>query len=181
MILCMMLYKLMVAVSDGSRIQLEENMSLSLIARFIQTLIILGCVLPMTVFATNDAGFVKAVKGDVYILRDGAKLTVIVGTILKSADTLTTGTGSSVSVTLKDGTMLSAGANSSLLLSKFQFHETKQTGELDATVKKGTLAVISGKLAKTSRETVVYRTPNAILGVRGTTFLIEVGEGEPLQ
>ncbi len=156
-------------------------MSLCLIARFIRTLIVIGLVGPMTVFAANDAGFVKAVKGDVTISRDGAKVAVVVGTILKSADTLTTGPSSSVSVTLKDGTMLSAGANSILQLSKFQFHETKQTGELDATVKKGTLAVISGKLAKTSREAVVYRTPNAILGVRGTAFLIEVGEEELVQ
>lgn len=144
-------------------------------------LIVLALARPEVVLAATDAGYVKAVKGEVFILREGAKVAVVVGALLKSEDTLTTAAASSVSVTLKDGTMLSAGPNSILQLSKFQFDETKQTGELDATVKKGTLAVISGKLAKTSRQNVVYRTPNAILGVRGTTFVIEVGEEESAQ
>lgn len=140
-------------------------------------LLLITTFLPLICEAA-DAGVVKSVKGQVQIVRDGQKIEASVGSTLKAADTVQTGANSAVGVTLNDGTMLSTGPNSTLVLSKFSFNTTQQTGELDATIKKGTLAVISGKLAKTSREAVVYRTPNAILGVRGTAFLIEVGEDE---
>lgn len=131
------------------------------------------------VAAAQQAGLVKMLKGDVHILRDGQTLTVTVGQSVMANDTLVTAANSSVAVILNDGTSLSTGPNSLLVLNKFVFHEHNLTGELDASIKKGTLAVISGKLAKTSRDAVVFRTPNAILGVRGTAFVIEVGEDMP--
>ena len=44
--------------------------------------------------------------------------------------------------------------------------------------KRGTLAVISGKLSKQSPKAVKFSTPSTVLGVRGTEFVIEVGDGE---
>jgi hypothetical protein len=41
------------------------------------------------------------------------------------------------------------------------------------------VAVRSGKIATQSPESVRFRTPNAILGVRGTWFVIDAGAGEP--
>lgn len=141
-----------------------------------QAMLAYALMLPFLVIASEDAGVVKNLKGQVIILRDGGKVNASMGARLKSSDTLVTEAGSAVGVILRDGTTLSLGPSSTMQLSKFTFNDTKQTGELDATIKKGTLAVISGKLAKTSRDEVVYRTPNAILGVRGTAFIIEVGE-----
>lgn len=151
-------------------------------ARLRFTSVVLACFcMPFISHAATEAGVVKTTKGQVNILRAGKKIEASVGSALTAEDTLETGANSAAGLTLNDGTMLSVGANSTLILSKFAFHPTQQTGELDATIKKGTLGVISGKLAKTSREAVVYRTPNAILGVRGTAFLIEVGEDEEPQ
>ena len=39
---------------------------------------------------------------------------------------------------------------------------------------RGTLAVISGRIAKQSPEAMTVRTPTAILGVRGTEFVVKV-------
>ena len=136
----------------------------------------LGSLLQPAQVAADPAGVIKMLKGSVHIVRDSQTLNPRIGDTVQSSDTLMTAASSAVGVTLFDGTMLSAGADSTLVLNKFSFHDVHQTGELDASIKKGTLAVISGKLAKTSRDAVVFRTPNAILGVRGTAFMIEVGE-----
>ena len=48
--------------------------------------------------------------------------------------------------------------------------------KFDANLKKGTLAVISGKMVKQSPESMKVRTPSAIMGVRGTEFIVQVDE-----
>lgn len=121
----------------------------------------------------EDAGMIKFVKGVVKIERAGASIPAQAGTSLLVSDTVVTGLNSSVGITLTDGTLLSAGPKSTLSLNKFVFDSTTSKGELDATLKTGTLSVVSGKLSKTSKESVVYRTPSTILAVRGTEFIID--------
>jgi hypothetical protein len=41
-------------------------------------------------------------------------------------------------------------------------------------LQRGTLAVVSGRLAKQSSDAMTVRTPSAILGVRGTQFVVLV-------
>ena len=126
-------------------------------------------------YADDDAGLVKNVKGDVTIERGEQKIAVKPGTRLLVSDRMITGADGSVGITLHDGTLLSAGPNSNLILNKFEFNSTTNKGALDATLKRGTLAVVSGKLSKSSPDAVKYRTPTSILGVRGTEFLLQAG------
>ena len=128
-------------------------------------------------YAGNDAGTIKEVKGSTTIERGVQKLEGKAGTKLLVSDRVVTGKDSSVGITLNDGTLLSAGQNSTLSLNRFVFDSTTNSGELDASLKRGTLAVVSGKLAKFSPGAVTYRTPSAILGVRGTEFVLEVASG----
>lgn len=121
----------------------------------------------------GEAGMVKSVKGTVTVERDGASIQAKPGTIVMASDTLITGPDSSVGITLIDGTLLSAGPKSALSLNKFLFDSTTSKGALDATLKHGTLSVVSGKLSKSSPDAVVYRTPTTILAVRGTEFIID--------
>lgn len=123
--------------------------------------------------ALAGAGMVKSIKGDVTIKREGATLNAKPGSLLQVSDMIVTGPDSTVGITLEDGTLLTAGPNSSLALNRFLFDSTTNKGALDATLKHGTLAVVSGKLSKTSPDAVTYRTPTTILGVRGTEFVIE--------
>ena len=43
-------------------------------------------------------------------------------------------------------------------------------------MRRGSLGVISGKIAKASPEQVSFNTPSVSLGVRGTEFILEAGE-----
>lgn len=151
-------------------------MSMSIIAKKINAMTGLMLMLAMgAAYADNYAGLVKEVKGSATIARGDQKLAAKPGVKVLVSDTVTTGADSSVGITLDDGTLLSAGQNSTLTLNKFAFDSTTNKGALDASLKRGTLAVVSGKLSKTSPEAVTYRTPTSILGVRGTEFVLEAG------
>jgi hypothetical protein len=137
-----------------------------------------GCLCAIDAWAADAMGVVKTVKGAVHIERTGQSLDAAVGSQIYSSDRIVTGPESSVGLTLRDDTLLSEGANSILELNKFAFNTTTYDGTLDATIKRGSLAVVDGKLAKANPDAVRYSTPTTTLGVRGTEFIIEVGDGE---
>ncbi|MBP6851471.1 MAG: FecR domain-containing protein, partial [Rhodoferax sp.] len=87
-----------------------------------------------------------------------------------------TGSDGSVGITLRDNTILSAGPNSTVDLTKFAFNSTTHAGAIDATVRRGTLSVTSGKIAKATPDAVSFSAPGMTLGVRGTTFIIDAGQ-----
>ena len=128
------------------------------------------------VWAADDAGVVKTRKGSVLIERSGQQMDAPVGTRILASDRIITGGDSSVGITLRDNTLLSAGANSTLELNKFSFNSTTHAGTIDASVKRGTLSVISGKIAKATPQAVRFTAPGMTLGVRGTSFVIDAGQ-----
>jgi hypothetical protein len=135
-----------------------------------------GCMAVADAHAADAAGVVKTLKGTVQIERTAGSSGAAVGSEVYGSDRIVTGPQSSVGITLRDSTQLSAGANTTLELNKFAFNTTTHDGVLDATVKRGSLAVISGKLAKANPDSVRFSTPTTTLGVRGTEFIIEVGD-----
>lgn len=127
-----------------------------------------------TLALADEVGQVKTSKGEVTIARGGAKLPGAVGTKLEGADVLSTGADGAVGVTMSDGSLLSLGPNSVLSLDAFQFDPTTFQGKFDTTLSKGSLSVVSGKIAKQSPEAMKVRTPATVLGVRGTEFVVFV-------
>ena len=123
------------------------------------------------------AGMVKNSKGEVGIERGGTRIPCVVGTPVFAADKVRTGADGSVGVTLRDNTLLSAGPNSLFVLDKFAFDSTTNAGAISVNVRKGTLAVATGKIARETPESVDFRTPTSVIGVRGTEFVIEAGSG----
>jgi hypothetical protein len=119
-----------------------------------------------------DIGQVKIAKGQVTIERQGTTLPATVGARLQVADTVRTGADGSVGITMDDDSLLSAGPNSALSLDRYAFDSTTNQGRLDTSLNKGTLSVISGRIAKQSPDAMTVRTPTAILGVRGTEFVV---------
>ena len=123
-----------------------------------------------------DIGQVKVVKGQVSIVRNGQALPAETGARLQPADVLKTGADGSVGMTMSDNSMLSVGPNSVLALDKYEFDSTTSQGQFDASLQKGSLAVISGRIAKQSPDAMKVRTPSSILGVRGTEFVVSLND-----
>lgn len=133
-------------------------------------------VMPATPALAQEAGHVKVAKGVVQIERGGQKAPATVGAAVQAGDVVTTGADGSVGITFLDNSLLSAGPNSVLAIDRFAFDSTTHQGAFESSLRKGTLAVVSGKLAKQSPEAMKVRTPAAVLGVRGTEFLVRTGD-----
>lgn len=132
------------------------------------------CALVAMPALAAEAGRVKVSKGEVYIERNGKRLPAPVGAGVEARDTVITGANGSVGITFQDNSLLSAGPNSELTIERFVFDSTTHKGEFDTALKKGTLAVVSGKIVKQSPEAMRVKTPAAIMGVRGTEFVVKV-------
>jgi hypothetical protein len=126
--------------------------------------------------AVADVGQIKVAKGQVTVERKGQALPGQVGLALEAADVLKTGADGSVGITMRDNSLLSAGPNSILALERFEFDPTTSAGRFDARLQRGTLAVVSGRIAKQSAKAMSVRTPSAVLGVRGTEFVVSAHE-----
>ncbi|MEO7010477.1 MAG: FecR domain-containing protein [Caldimonas sp.] len=123
-----------------------------------------------------DVGQIKIAKGRVTVDRMGQSLPAPVGMLLEVADVVKTGADGSVGITMRDNSLLSAGPNSILSLDLFEFDPTTSEGRFDAKLQRGTLAVVSGRIAKKTPRAMTVRTPSAILGARGTEFVVSVDE-----
>jgi hypothetical protein len=134
-----------------------------------------SCIVLTSVAAlAADIGQIKVAKGIVTIERGGQSLPGEAGARVHGADTVRTGSDGSVGITMTDNSLLSAGPNSLLVLDRYEFDSTTNQGRFDASLRRGTLAVVSGRLARQSPDAMTLRTPSAILGVRGTEFAVSV-------
>jgi hypothetical protein len=144
-------------------------------ARFIALMLPMVLALGVAVAAAQDAGQIKVSKGSAQIERAGKKLSANVGQVVQPGDVVITGSDGSVGITFRDNSLVSIGPDSVLAIDRFVFDSTTHQGAFDSSLKQGTLAVVSGKLAKQSPEAMKVKTPAAILGVRGTEFLVRTG------
>jgi len=125
------------------------------------------------------AGIAAAVRGPVqqisYSAPQGVGRNVGGGDRIHLGDRIVTGPGGGVQILLLDGTTFSIGPNSSMVIDEFVYNPTTGTGKLTASVARGTLRVISGKLSRQTEEAIRIRLPMATVGVRGTMVVISGG------
>jgi len=124
----------------------------------------------------GDVGQIKTMRGTVHVERDGQRLAAVPGMNVRQADNLVTGADGAVGVTFLDNSRLSLGPASTLAIDRYTFDSTTHAGQFDASLKKGTLAVISGRMVKQSPDAMRVRTPSSVMGVRGTEFVVRVEE-----
>jgi hypothetical protein len=122
----------------------------------------------------NDVGQIKTARGAVHVERDGQRLAAAPGMSVRGSDTLVTGADGSLGVTFIDDTIISAGPSTVLEIERYRFNTTTHDGQFDASLKRGSLAVVSGKMVKQTPGSMRVRTPSSVMGVRGTEFLVRV-------
>src|SRR5512144_909719 len=122
--------------------------------------------------AAQEVGQIKVVNGTVHVERGGQRQPAAVGLTVREGDVIVTGPGSSVGLLFPDASLLSAGPDSRLAIDRFAFDSTTHQGAFDTSLRAGTLAVVSGKIAKQAPGAMRVKTPAAILGARGTEFVV---------
>jgi len=122
-----------------------------------------------------DAGQIKIARGAAWIERAGIRHPAQVGAKVQESDVIATGADGSLGMTFLDDSLLSIGPNSTLVIERFTFDPTTQRGSFESTLRSGTLSAVSGRLTRQSPDAMKVRTPEAILGVRGTEFLVRAG------
>ena len=124
--------------------------------------------------AQAEIARLKQSSGPAIVERGAQRLKPAPGLQLRAGDVLVTGRNGRMSLTFVDNTRFALGPNSRVSVSEFQYDRTRQRGSFVTRVDRGSLAVVSGRIAKSGRDAMKVRTPNTLLGVRGTKFIVEV-------
>jgi hypothetical protein len=131
------------------------------------------------VAAADEVGRVKVTRGSASIERAGRSMPATVGMPLQVGDVVVTGRDGSAGVTFSDDSLLSVGPDSVVAIDRFAFDTTTHAGQFETSLRRGTLSVVSGKIARQTPEAMKVRTPSTILGVRGTEFVVRVAPPAP--
>jgi hypothetical protein len=142
-----------------------------------------GSVITITGAAPSEAvkaeikiGSVKTVAGDVSIKRNNKVFKANAGTILFIHDTIITGPQGAVGVTFKDNGVLSIGSKSKVAVNEFVFNPENKNFSMITYVLKGSCTYLGGLIAKLKPKSVLFHTPSATIGIRGTYFAVKVGK-----
>lgn len=124
--------------------------------------------------ALAEVARVKSSTGAAFVVRGSAQLPAKPGLVVEAKDQLVTKKDGRLALTFIDNTRFALGPNSNVSVSKFLFDRKTQRGEFEAKVNRGSLAVVSGQIAKNQKDAMKVRTPTTLLGVRGTRFVVNV-------
>jgi len=123
-------------------------------------------------------GFVKTLNGGNATIRasDDSERPATVGSELNVGDTIRTDRRASLGLTLKDDTMMSVGPDTELTLEEYLFEPARGDLKLGSRLGRGTLQYVSGNIARLQPDAVSVTTPTGTIGVRGTQFVVKVGQ-----
>lgn len=156
---------------------------------------VINFVLPLSAFATDPfVGNIKTIQSDspfhqASILHSGApgNIGVAEGDAVFAGDTITTSIGVRISVLLSDGSLVSIGPGASIHIKDYVLNHS--LGRRNYTLKalQGSIRFMIAKLVKdkaTDAEipwkdsNVNIETPTATAGVRGTDFVVIIGDAD---
>ncbi|MGB6747408.1 MAG: FecR domain-containing protein, partial [Xanthobacteraceae bacterium] len=123
--------------------------------------------------ADNSVGQVATVQGSATVMRANAAVAVLqVSDPIFKDDTLETGANSALGVTFDDETTFSLSADTRIVVNEFVYEDGGSGNAASFNVAIGTAAFVASLVAKTGNMTIT--TPEAAIGIRGTTGVVEV-------
>jgi hypothetical protein len=136
------------------------------------------CSLAPPAFADDHVALFKNVTGQVSVLRNGSAVEARPGMELFKLDEVVSAVGSSGGIVFVDGTLLTLGSSSEVVIRNYVFEPNESQYAFSAYLRRGTAIYSSGKIGKLSPESVIVETPKAVVGVRGTRFIFTAEPGE---
>ena len=92
-------------------------------------------------------------------------------------ETIYAGAGSGTQILLLDQSTFTVGEESEVVMDTFIFDPATNDGKIVASVKQGSLKVISGLISKKDPDSLTVEVPEGTLGSRGTEFQTVVSKG----
>jgi len=125
--------------------------------------------------AVADIGSVTDVTGIAIIKRGSSSVAVSKGTLIEMNDRVEAKAGE-VKIVFKDDTTVRVTASSALVIDDFVYDPKTKGGKLGLKAAEGTVRYVSGNIAHNNPNSVNIKTPTAAIAVRGTDFVMAVGE-----
>ena len=144
---------------------LRKKITLSLLAFFL--------LIPSAAFTRDFVGGLRKVSGSGTIIRDGRQIIAQDGIRIRMGDKLITGANGSLGVIFTDNTRISLGPNSEINIDHYIFQPDKGRFSFLTELVQGTASYLSGTIGKLSPKSVKFKTPTAVVGIRGTSFLVQ--------
>ncbi len=132
------------------------------------------CLTLFTIPLFAHIALVKSKKGDVQLKRNYQLSPLHVGDTLHEDDIIITGKNSSVGIIFKDGTRLSLGAKSYIVIEKYLFQPKNKKFAFDLNMTRGKVLFESGDFGKVAPKAVKFKVPKGIIGIDGTKFYGDV-------
>ena len=119
-------------------------------------------------------GIIGAVSGTVKTETKELK----VGDKIYLNETVYAGVNSGTQILLLDQTTFTVGSDSEVVMDTFIYDPATNDGKIVASVKQGSLKVISGLISKKNPDSLTVEVPEGTLGSRGTEFQTIVSKGK---
>ena len=121
-----------------------------------------------------NVGMVKKLTGKAEVKRAKKILALKEGSILQNGDIIYTKSKSYIGIMFNDGTRVSLGSKAIFVINKFIVKPNEKKYDVDLALKKGKVVLSSGKIGKLSPQSLKFRIPTGVIGIRGTKFAVEV-------
>jgi hypothetical protein len=123
----------------------------------------------------DEIGNVASVQGDATVTRNGASQGLKAQDPIFKGDLLRTGVNATLGIIFDDETTFNLSANSSIEVNEFVYEPGAKKNSALFNVARGTVAFAAQQVAKTGDMKIA--TPSSVLGIRGTSGVVEVPEG----
>lgn len=127
--------------------------------------------------AAEPIGRIKSVAGTASIQRGSDHLPAAIGMPVEQGDTAVTGDNGTMGLLLADDTTFSVGPGSAVVLDTFVYNPADNASGMVARFTRGSMAFLSGKIARFRPDAVSVVTPTATIGIRGTRFAVDARPG----
>jgi hypothetical protein len=121
-------------------------------------------------FAGPEVGTVTRLQNSADVNREGKRVGLTAGAAIHENDEIRSTKQARVEITFKDGTKLTIGENSSLVIEEYLYNPNKSVGRILLDAAQGPFRFISGGIGKMKDNRAEVKTSSATIGIRGTDF-----------
>ena len=134
------------------------------------TLLIIGLLFGLPAQAQQPAGQVERQKGTASRIAAGATSDLAQGGRVYVGDEIRTGTGARLQIRFDDQSSLTLGENARITIDEFVYAPGGDSSQGLAMVR-GVFRFATGQIGKLKQSDIAFKTPVAVVGIRGTVFV----------